>query len=222
MVAVSGDDGALTPPRSGERGGFGPREALAVVEEEGHLVSRRVRVDVALILAGWGMAWLLGFGVAWLAASKTAGVPGWVVAGVVTVVNVVAVMLTFGQVIRRGRGIEGPSQSASYMYMWTWPLALAGVFATDVALMHQGLPERLAPLLWTGTSVATVGVLYLAGGMLYRDGLQYGLGVWMLITGVASVSVGTPANFAVLALAGGGGFLAASARYAWGGRRSPA
>jgi hypothetical protein len=48
------------------------------------------------------------------------------------------------------------------------------------------------------------------------------VGVWMLLVGAASVFAGAPANFAVLALAGGGGFLVAAARYAWAGRRSPA
>jgi hypothetical protein len=39
--------------------------------------------------------------------------------------------------------------------------------------------------------------------------------MWMLIVGAASVFAGAPGNFAVLSLAGGGGFLAAAALYAW-------
>ena len=44
------------------------------------------------------------------------------------------------------------------------------------------------------------GVLYLAGGVLFADRVQYGLGAWMLAVGAGSVEAGWPANFAVLAL----------------------
>jgi hypothetical protein len=97
------------------------------------------------------------------------------------------------------------------MYGWSWLLAFAGLFAIDLALGQHGLPSHLAPLLWTGSSLLVVGLLYLAGGMLWCDRLQYGLGVWVLVTGAASVAAGVPDNFAVLSLAGGGGFLIAAA-----------
>jgi hypothetical protein len=96
------------------------------------------------------------------------------------------------------------------MYGWSWLLASVGLFALDLALEHQGLPSGLAPLLWSGSSLLAVGLLYLAGGMLWDDRLQYGLGVWVLVTGAGSVAAGVPGNFAVLSLAGGGGFLVAA------------
>ena len=64
------------------------------------------------------------------------------------------------------------------------------------------------------------GVLYLAGGALFADRVQYGLGAWMLAVGAGSVQAGWPANFAVLALAGGGGFLAAAGFIVARGRRA--
>ena len=66
-------------------------------------------------------------------------------------------------------------------------------------------------LLWSGSALLLVGVLYLAGGALFQDRFQYGLGLWMLVSGAASVYAGVPGNFAVVSLAGGGGlFLAAT------------
>ncbi|MGH3631879.1 MAG: hypothetical protein ACRDRL_31120, partial [Sciscionella sp.] len=50
-------------------------------------------------------------------------------------------------------------------------------------------------------------------GMLWRDTVQYALGVWMLITAAGSVFAGMPGDFLVLALAGGGGFLVQAGYY---------
>lgn len=49
--------------------------------------------------------------------------------------------------------------------------------------------------------------------MLWREPVQYALGVWMLVAGAGSVFAGVPGNFLVLALAGGGGFLVLAAYY---------
>ncbi|HLX51457.1 MAG TPA: hypothetical protein VKS82_24280 [Streptosporangiaceae bacterium] len=205
--------------RPGGEGEMSPQEALALVEKQRHEVAGRLMVDIELILGAWGVAWLVGFGAAYLSYGRHATVPGWLATVLLTVVNLGAAALTFGQSARRGAGIEGPSREVMSMYMWAWPLALAGVFAVDSALARDGLPVRLDSLLWSGTAACTVGVLYLAGGMLFRDRVHYGLGIWMLITGAASVFAGPPGNFAVLALAGGGGFLVAAGWYAWAGRR---
>ena len=110
----------------------------------------------------------------------------------------------------RGRGVQGPSRTAGARYGWSWLLAFAGVSALNIGLSQHGLPASLAPLLWPGSAAVVAGVLYLAGGVLFADRVQYGLGAWMLAVGAGSVLAAWPANFAVLALAGGGGFLAAA------------
>jgi hypothetical protein len=45
---------------------------------------------------------------------------------------------------------------------------------------------------------------------LFQDRFQYGLGLWMLVSAATSVFAGVPGNFAVVALAGGGGLLLAA------------
>ena len=96
------------------------------------------------------------------------------------------------------------------MYGLGWALALAGLFAVNRGLAHQGLPADLRPLVSSGTSLLVVGLLYLTTGIVWRDRVQYGLGAWTPLVGAGSVSAGFPANFAVLSLAGGGGFLVAA------------
>ena len=180
------------PERSGAIGDeahLSPEESLTLIEAQRSKTARSLWVDPSPILGAWGVAWIVGFGALFA----------------------VAAVVSFGEQIRHGRGVEGPSQRIAAMYGWSWLLAFAGLFAIDLALGHHGLPSHLAPLLWTGSSLLVVGLLYLAGGMLWCDRLQYGLGVWVLVTGAASVAAGVPDNFAVLSLAGGGGFLIAAA-----------
>jgi len=57
-------------------------------------------------------------------------------------------------------------------------------------------------------------VLYLAGGAIWRDRFQYGMGVWIILAAAASPFVGVPANYLVLAFGGGGGLLAAAGYFA--------
>src|SRR5665647_3205213 len=95
------------------------------------------------------------------------------------------------------------------------PLRLRGaVAAVNIGVTRLGLPDDAVTLLWSGSSLLLVGVLYLAAGALFQDRFQYGLGVWMLVSGACSVYAGVPGNFAVVSLAGGGGLLLAAGYFA--------
>lgn len=172
-----------------------------------------MRYHSAAVFAVWGVAWLLGFGVLYMSWPGGLG-PLWSrsVAGVLAAVLLCAAMaFSLARGFRRGRGVVGPSRSVSMMYGASWLLGLGGVWTIDLTLANDGLPVRLKPLLWSGSSLLVVGVLWLAGGMVWHNRVQYALGVWTLMIGAASVLAGVPANFAVLSLAGGGGLLVAAA-----------
>lgn len=218
-------------PERDDDGGLSAGEALALVEGERERVARSLHVDVPLILTLWGIAWLGGFGITYFSYGPAHGtvVPAWLAITVTVALNAVAAVTTAAQTIRRGHGVDGPSRQVMTMYMWAWPLAFGGLVALNVGLFTQGAPLRLAPLLWPASATMVAGILYLATGFLFRDPTAYRLGAWMLIVGAASVFAGVPGNFAVLSLAGGGGFLAAAALYAshgrphaWHRKRSPA
>jgi hypothetical protein len=199
----------------GDESNLSPKDTLHLIAVQRESVARSLRVDPALILAAWGLAWLIGFGVIYLAAKGRLGFfnAPWLAYALAGILFAAAAIFTFGAQIRRGRGVRGPSQRVAAMYGWSWGLAFIGVLALGLALEHQGLSSDMAPLLWTGSSLLAVGLLYLAGGMLWDDRLQYGLGVWVLVIGAASVAAGVSTNFAVLSLAGGGGFLVAAATF---------
>ena len=187
-----------------------PQELLELIRTQHEGAARDLYVAPARILASWGVAWTLGFGAFYFASSRARWhfLPLWAAAVVLVTLSAVAVAVVVTQ-MARGRGVQGPSRTAGARYGWSWLLAFAGVSALNIGLSQHGLPASLAPLLWPGSAAVVAGVLYLAGGVLFADRVQYGLGAWMLAVGAGSVLAAWPANFAVLALAGGGGFLAA-------------
>jgi hypothetical protein len=69
-------------------------------------------------------------------------------------------------------------------------------------------------VLWSAGSGLVVGILYLVGGALWQDRVQYGLGAWILAASAAGALAGSPAVYLVMSLAGGGGFLLAAAWFA--------
>lgn len=182
-------------------------QALSVIEAGQRSVRRRVYADPALMFGVWGVAWLVGFGATYLAHGPGRVIPGWL--GVLTpaVLIAAAVVWTIGYSIRVGRGVSGPSRSVSALYGWSWLLAFCCLAAVNSALIHRGLSADDAAMLWSASALLLAGVLYLAGGTLWRDTAQYALGVWTLLSAAGAVFAGVPGNFAVQALAGGGGFL---------------
>jgi hypothetical protein len=184
-------------------------ESLALIERQQDEAQRRLGLNPALILGLWGAAYLFGFGAVFLTypTAVPLRVPGAVVIGILFAAATVTSIVTG---VRAGRGLRGPSRAAGAMYGWSWTLGFCALAAVNIGVTRLGLPDDAVTLLWSGSSLLLVGVLYLAAGALFQDRFQYGLGVWMLVSGACSVFAGVPGNFAVVALAGGGGlFLAA-------------
>ncbi|WP_410650797.1 hypothetical protein [Amycolatopsis sp. cmx-4-54] len=196
--------------RDGDERPMTPEESLALIATQSEKTRREIGPNPAVLLAVWGLVWLFGFGLIYLSAPPTALMPLWA-AGVITVAGFAGAMVysaIYG--IRTGRGVRGPSRLVGAMYGWSWMIAFGGLTVVNTALIRLGLDAELIPLLWSGTSLILTGLMYLAGGMLWQSKLQYGLGVWIIACGAASVLAGGPHNFLVLSLAGGGGFLVAS------------
>jgi hypothetical protein len=153
----------------------------------------------------WGLGYLVGFGGIWLAVRGV--LPGGLVTALLVVAAVAPIISTGVTVARSTRGVSGPSRRVGALYGWAWLLGFAALFAINIRIGTLGVPEPTLSLLWSGSALLVVGLLYLAGGALWDHVPQYVLGVWTLLTAVATVFVGYPSNFAVLALAGGGGFV---------------
>ena len=131
-----------------------------------------------------------------------------------------AIAVTIVHITRRTSGLRGESSRVGALYGWAWFLALGTQTVILNAAYRHGLPDELNALLWPVLSGLVVGTLYLAGGALWQEDLQYRLGVWILVASAAGAIAGYPGVYLVMCLAGGGGFLAAAAYYAVRMRRA--
>jgi hypothetical protein len=192
-----------------------PQASLELIEREGRQVGRQLGIDPAPIFGLWGVAWLLGWGAIYLASPGALGplLPMWAAGVALGVLYAAAIALPIVRGVQAGRGVSGPSRVVGAMYGWSWTLGFCALTAINIGLMQHDLSEDTVSLLWSGSATLVIGLLYLAGGTLWCDRVQYLLGVWMLLTAAGSVFAGVPGDFAVLALAGGGGFLVQCAYY---------
>jgi hypothetical protein len=186
------------------------RQALAVVDKQRRQVAASLFPGPTPVLAAWGCTYLAGFGALWLSSGRHGAFAAWGATVVLAGLGALASAFAAIRMARIGRGVEGPSRRSAVMFSWCWPAALIGVFAFDIGLSRRGVSEAALSLLWPGSFLLVVAVLFLAAGVLFNDRAQFGLGLWSLAVAAASTFAGRPGNFAVLALAGGGGLLVAA------------
>jgi hypothetical protein len=195
------------------------REALTVIDERQRQSRASLFPGPAPILAAWGCTYLVGFSAFWLSVHGNV-VPTWVAVLILAGLGTAASAVSLARTTRLGRGVKGPSRRSAIAYSWCWPVGLVAVLAFDLGLTRHGLPESTLSLLWPGSFLLVVAVLFLCGGVLFSDRSQFGLGVLSSAVAAASTFAGWPGNYAVLALAGGGGLLVSSAFQFFSGRSS--
>lgn len=139
--------------------------------------------------------------------------------GIIFFLLLVSAMVVTGvHMARRFAGVRGVSSRVGAMYGWAWTLGFVAYAAIMAGAVRAGADDPVMNVLWSAGSGLVVGLLYLAGGAMWQDPVQYGLGVWILLASAAGALAGSPANYLVMSLAGGGGFLLAAAYFA---SRSP-
>ncbi|WP_460436331.1 hypothetical protein [Angustibacter speluncae] len=192
--------------------GLTPAESLALVQQQTAHVRKGTDVRVELLYGAWGLAWLIGFAAMWAARSDSSPLrPPVLVAGLVlAAVMVAAVVVTVGHTARQTRGVLSSDALRGALYGWTWPVSFAGLTAVLVTLARRGADPALLEVLWPAGSCLLVAALYMMGSAVWRDPHMFALGAWFAVCVVAGVLVGVPGMFAVMSLAGGGGFLAAA------------
>lgn len=195
-------------------------ESLALIEQQRSRVDRDLDVNVALLYGAWGVAWTLGFASFYLIGSGEVDAPWWAAGLLNFGLLGAAIAVTSVHSARVARGVRGVSAEIGTMYGLAWTLGFVAMAAVNVGLTRLGLTDEQVAALWPAASLLVVGLLYLAGGALWRDRFQYGLGIWILVTDAVSVFAGVPGNYLVLSIAGGGGFLAAAAWFGVRRRRA--
>jgi hypothetical protein len=206
-IIMANDPTSDRPAGHGDTAGLDPAETLRMIRQQQEEARNATEPDGRLLFGAWGLAWLIGYLTMWLsadAAGRPAGWAGWVLAGCI----VGAVGVTVVHSITRTAGLRGTSARIGAMYGWTWFLGFT-VFGVMLGAMGDaGASYEVMAIAANGFACLIVGLLYIAGGMLFGEVRMYAVGMWMLVTAGLAAFAGLPNVYLVMAVAGGGGFLA--------------
>lgn len=183
---------------------------LRLIDDQQERTRETIEPDARLLYLAWGLAWLIGYLAMWFTSrdgSEPAIWAGWTL----TLTIAAAIAFTMVHSIRCSIGIRGVSARAGAMYGWGWMLGFLTMGAILTGLIRAGVDGAVIGVAANGVACLIVGLMYLGGGIAFQDNGLYALGVWMLVTAAVATVVGLPGTNLVMALLGGGGFLAMGA-----------
>ncbi|WP_179950994.1 hypothetical protein [Xylanimonas oleitrophica] len=194
-------------PRPDDERPLDPADTLRVIQEAQRRARAGSEPDARLLYATWGAAWLGGYLTLWAGTPTGGDLPaGWAFA-VFTVAMATAVVVTVVHSVRRTAGTRGVSARVGTLYGWSWFLGFLAQFLIVAGLARAGAPPEAVALAANAIACLIVGLLYLAGAMLFDDRPLVLLGGWILLVAAAATMIGVPGTYLLMALAGGGGFL---------------
>ncbi|MDY7088349.1 MAG: transporter [Actinomycetota bacterium] len=189
-----------------------PAESLALIERERHNVGRDLAPDPRMMFWPWGAAWLVGFALFFLRFGPDGRIfvdlPEWIPLSVLALLMITAGIVTGVAGSRVSRRISGPSSRQGIMYGVSWSVAFTA-FSILFAQFGNVLPEDKAGLLWAGGMVALTGALHMAGGAIWDDRVLFTLGAWTSTINIIGILAGPGWHSLIVAVAGGGGMIAA-------------
>lgn len=195
------------PAHPSDPAGIDPAETLRMIRHQQEAARDATEPDGRLLFGAWGLAWLIGYLAMWITARDTGrpeGWAGWVLAGCI----VGAVAFTIVHSVTRTAGTRGASARIGAMYGWTWFLAFTAFGVMLGAMGDAGASSEVMAIAANGFACLIVGLMYIAGGLLFEEVRMFAIGAWMLVTAVLAAFAGMPNTYLVMAVAGGGGFLA--------------
>lgn len=188
-------------------------DALAIIQRQQAHTTAGLTPNLGMLYGIWGVVWLIiGVGF-YLVRSGALEVPGWLPGTSLAALLVTASVISGVLAARGGRGVRGASDTQGAMYGVSWPISMIGMSFVVWGLARLGLADDIQAVLHPAAFVLLAGVLYLVGGAVWHDWLQYGLVGWIILVAAASVHAGLPANYLVLGFGGGGGLLAVAGHY---------
>ncbi len=170
-------------------------------------------MDNRPVYLAWGAAWAVGYGAMALdgGPSPVVDLPGFLPSALLAAGLLGAAVVTGVATARAQRGATGAARTTGTMIGTAWAIGFTALFLLITGVSSVLGDGHAQSVLWPVGSALVVGLLYLAGGVVNRDGLQYALGTWIALVGTAATFLDTPGLHAVLATAGAGGYAVAAA-----------
>jgi hypothetical protein len=190
-----------------------PGTAAALLRKTTENTRRATELPLAPLYASWGIAWLFGLGAMWWSVRsqdpfRGPTTPSSVLLGLLLAA---ALAVTVVVLVRANHGIEGDSRIQGQMYGLSWPIGFGALFALEGALARQGASETVLGIVGAAGPLLITGLIYLVGAAVWKERSMFLLGGWLALIVAIGAWTGPVTLLLVGAVAGGGGFLVASA-----------
>ncbi|MFS8101431.1 ABC transporter permease [Lentzea alba] len=167
-------------------------------------------VDNGAAYLGFAFAYVFGHGAALLARSGAVALPGWLPIALLGGGLVVGTILAMSASLRAQRGASEARRRAEKLVGTAWVTGFVALALAITGLSTVFDKPELQTVLWPAGSTIVVGLIYIAEGAVRANALHYNLGTWLALVAAASLFVPAPGFFGVLAVLGGGAYLAAA------------
>jgi hypothetical protein len=185
-------------------------DTLKIIDEQRAAAERSLTPDPRLIYWPWGIAWLVGFALLFLRFGPDNRVfvdlPVWLPLSTLYALMIAAFVISGVAGARVARNVRGVSSVTGALYGWAWFLGFAGFSALAIRVSPH-LPYEWSGLLWAGGSVGVVGLMYLAGGAIWRTRDLYTLGLWVTVVNIIGIIAGPGWHSLVISLGAGGAMI---------------
>jgi hypothetical protein len=160
----------------------------------------------------WAATWFVGYGAFALSggAEPIVSLPPLAPALLLLVGLLGATVVTVVETVRGSRGVVGPDELAGTLFGIAWGTAFTALFLLITALAAVLGDQLVQTLLWPAGSAVVVGLMYLMGGAVHRDLVQYALGTLLALLGAAAVFLDSPGHYFVLAFVGAPAYVVAA------------
>ena len=189
-----------------------PAGMLELLERQQSDVHRRTAKLIPWILFAWGVTWLVGYGALWLvdglgpAFSLPLGVAVAVFVGLMAVS--VALSAVLGGLSGRGMKASKQSNFTGAVFGCTCSVAFLAIYVVGAQLSALGMPAEVANVYFPVMYTLIIGILYLLAGAIWRAVPSVVLGGLLAAVALAAGFSAYPTPYLVIAVAGGGVFLA--------------
>ena len=184
-----------------------PAEAMSIYRD-GKTRARSATIGISrLMMAIWGVTWLIGYFCLWLSSASRDGEPAvWAYVVFFALLAVAGVISTVAGVrASKHGGVVGPTALAGALYGWSWALTFGGGMAiASLLVARYGLSGPVVGVLFNSLAALIVGSLYMTGAAVFKELSMFVIGSVFVVIGVIGAIVGVPTGYLVMALAGGG------------------
>ena len=193
---------------SGNSKEIDPARILQGIEADAQQAREGMSPNQHLLFSIWGSAWIIAFlGLYFVLAPQGSPLlPAAVGIGIAAAAFLIAIVISAVHSAKRGSGTKGPSMAQGAIYGNTFSLGMIITALLGWRLHAEGLSTMGMVTFALSSLCLVIGVLVVAGSLLFNDRTQLIFGAWILAIALLSLAAPAPLNL-LAGVLGGLGFI---------------